>query len=73
MVTIFMMSEEMAAPGVLKIKGFWKKVYDVIISVHDVTNKSLSCDSNYNANVVMWTKFGNSSISVREVIITSIL
>ena len=73
MVTIFMMSAKMAAPGVLKIKGFWKKVYDVIISVHDVTNKILSCDSNYNANVVMWTKFGNSSISVREVIITSIL
>ena len=68
-----MMSAKMAAPGLLEIKGFWKKDYDVIISVNDVTNKMLSRDSYYNVNVVMWSKFGNSSISVREVIITSIL
>ena len=72
MVTILMMSAKMATPGLLKIKVFWNKGYDVIISVHDVTNKILSRDSNYNVNVVMWPKFGNSSISVREVIITSI-
>ena len=73
MVTILMMSAKMATPGLLKIKVFWNKGYDVIISVHDVTNKILSRDSNYNVNVVMWPKFGNSSISVREVIITSIV
>ena len=68
-----MMSAKMAIPGLPKIKAFWKKGYDVVISVDDVTNKILSSDSNYNVNVVMWSKFGNSSISVREVIITSIL
>ena len=73
MVTILMMSAKMATPGLLKIKVFWNKGYDVIISVHDVTNKILSRDSNYIIDVVMWPKFGNSSISMREVIITSIL
>ena len=68
-----MMSAKMATPGLLKITVFWNKGYDVIISVHDVTNKILSSDSNYIIDVVMWPKFGNSSISMREVIITSIL
>ena len=67
------MSAKMATPGLLKTKIFWKKGYDVIIHAHDVTKPILSSDSNYNVNVVMWPKFGNSSISVREVIITSIL
>ena len=73
MVTVLMMSAKMATSGLLKTKIFWKKGYDVIISVHDVIIPILSRDSNYNVNVVMWPKFGNSSISVREVIITSIL
>ena len=64
---------KMATPGLLKIKVLWKKGYDIIISVHHVTNKTLSRDSNYNVNVVKWPNFGSSSISVREVIITSIL
>ena len=68
-----MMSVKMATPGLLKITVFWNKGYDVIISVDDVTNKILSRDSNYIVDVVMWPKFGNSSISMREVIITSIL
>ena len=68
-----MMSAKMATPGLLKIKVFWNKGYDVIISVHDVTNKILSRDSNYIIDVVMWPKFGNCSISMRKVIITSIL
>ena len=72
-VTILMMSAKMATPGLLIIKVFWKKCYDVIISVHYVVNKILSRDSNYDVNVAMWRKFGNSSISVREVIITLIL
>ena len=29
----------MATPGLLKIGVFWKKGYDVMIFVHDVTNK----------------------------------
>ena len=73
MVKILMMSAKMATPGLLKIKVFWNKGYDVIISVHDVTNKILSRDSNYIIDVVMWPKFGNCSISMRKVIITSIL
>ena len=68
-----MMSARMATPSLLKIKVFWDIGYDVIIYVHDVTNKVLSRDSNYFVNVFMWPKFRNSSISVREVIITSIL
>ena len=73
MVTILMMSAKMATPGLLKITVFWNKVHDVIIPVDDVTNKILSRDSNYIVDVVMWPKFGNTSISMREVIITSIL
>ena len=73
MVTILIMSAKMATPGFLEIKPFWKKAYDVIIYVDDVIKKNLLPDLYYNVNVVMWSKFGNSTISVREVIITSIL
>ena len=73
MVTILMVSTKMAAPGLLKIKFFSSKGYDVINSVRDVTNKILSDDLNHIADVVMWPKFGNSSISMGKVIITSIL
>ena len=75
MVTILMMLAKMASLDLLKIKLFWRyfKGYDVIVSVHDVPNKILSHDWNYIVGVVMWPKFGNSSISLREVIITSIL
>ena len=68
-----MMSAKMATPDLLKITVFWNKGYDVIIPVDDVTNKILSRDSNYIVDVSMWPKFGNSSISLREVITTSIL
>ena len=63
----------MATLGLRKIKVFWKEGYDLIIFVNDVTNKMLSRDWNYIADVVTWPKFGNSSISMREVIITSSL
>ena len=53
MVTILMMPTKMATPGLLKTKVFSKKCYDVIIFVHDVTNKILSRDSVYNVNMVM--------------------
>ena len=68
-----MMSAKMATPGLLKITVFWNKGYDVIIPVDNVTNKVLSRDSNHIVDVFMWPKFGNSSISMREVITTSIL
>ena len=67
MAAVLMMSGKLATLVLLKIKVFWNKVYDVLISVHDVTNKMLSCESNYIVDVVMWPKFGNSSISMREV------
>ena len=68
-----MMSAKMATPGLLKITVFWNKGYDVIIPVDDVTNKILSRDSNYIVDLFMWPKFGNSSISMREVITNWIL
>ena len=67
------MSAKVATPGLLKIKIFWKKGYDIKIYAHDVTNKILSCDSNYIIDVVLWPNFGNHSISMKEVIIISIL
>ena len=63
----------MATPGLLKIKVLLNKDDNVIISVHDVTNKILSRDSNYIIDMAMWPKFGNSTIFMRKVIITSIL
>ena len=68
-----MMSAKMATLAFLKIKLLWNKGYGVIISVHDVSNKILSRDSNYIVDVVMRPKFGSASISMREVITTSIL
>ena len=64
-----MMLAKMATPGLLKIKVFQNKDYDIIIYVSDVTNKILSRDWNDIADLVMWPKFGNCNISMREVII----
>ena len=47
-----MISVKLASLSLLKIKVFWNKGYDIIISTHDVTNKTLLHESNY--------KFGNS-------------
>ena len=60
MVTILMMSDKLATPGLLKIKIFRNKGCDVIIPDYNVTSKILSRDS-------------NDSSSMREVIINSIL
>ena len=68
-----MMPVKVATPDLFETTVFWNKGYDVTIPVHDVSHKILSLDSNYVINVVMWPKFDNSSISIREVIITSIL
>ena len=73
MVAILVISAKLATLGFLKLKVFWNKGYDVIISIHGSTNKILLRDSNYILDVVMWPKFRNSSISTREVIITLIL
>ena len=67
-----MMSEKLATPGLLKLEIFWNKGYNVIIVDYDVTNKILLRDSNYIVDVVMWLKFGNYSVTIREVIIFSV-
>ena len=67
------MSAKMANPDLLKIKVFWNKGYYIIYYVYGVTNKILSHDSSHIADVFMWSKFGNSSIRIREVLITSVL
>ena len=67
-----MMSAKIATQDLLKITVFWKKGYELIIPVDDVT-KNLSRDSNYLLDVFMWKKFDNCSISMREVIMTLIL
>ena len=68
-----MMSAKMATLVFLKLMVIWNKGYDAIIPVDDVTNKVSSLDSNYIADLFLWPKFGNCSISMREVITTSIL
>ena len=68
-----MMAAKVATPGLLKIMVFWNKGYDVIIPVDGVTNKILSLDSNYIVDELIWPKFGNYSLFMREVITTSIL
>ena len=72
MVAILMLAK-LATVGLIKIKILWNKGYDVIISVHDATNKILSCDSNYIVDMVMWSKFGDSIFFVREVTTTATL
>ena len=68
-----MMPANLATSGLLKITVFWNKVSDVIIFVDDLTNKILSLDSNYIVDVFMWLKFGNSSIGMKEVIMTEVI
>ena len=53
MVTILIISAKLATPGLLEIKIFRNKGYDVIINDCDIINKILSRDSNYNVDVVM--------------------
>ena len=71
--TILMIPAKLVTLGLFKIKTFWNRGYDVIIFVQQVTNRILLHDSNYFVDVVIWPKFDKSSISIREVIITSIL
>ena len=71
MVAILMMSAKLATLYLLKINIFRNKGYECKISVYDVASKILSRDSNCIVEVVMRPKFGNPSIFMREVIITS--
>ena len=70
MFAISITSAKLATTGFLINNLFWNKSYDVIISVHELINKISSRDSNDIVDVVMWPKFGNSSISMKEVILT---
>ena len=63
----------MATQDLLKIKVFWSKAYNAIISAHDVTSKILARDSNYVVDLVIWPKFVSPIISMNEVIITRAL
>ena len=66
------MSAKLVTPGLLEIKLFQNKGYDIIIFDYNVTKKMSSKDSNYIVYVIMSPKFGNTSISVSEFIVTSI-
>ena len=72
LVAILMMSAKLVTLGLFKVKILWNEGYVVKVFVHCATNKILSCDSIYNVDVVFWPKFGNSSISMKELIITLI-
>ena len=65
-VTILIMPAKLATLGLLKIKIFWSKGYDVIIPGYDVTDKIWLRDLRYIVDLIMWPKFGNSSISMRS-------
>ena len=53
MVTILIISVKLATLGLLKLKVFQNKGYDIIIFDHDVINIILSRNSNDIADVVM--------------------
>ena len=53
MVIVLMMSAKLTTLGLFKTKIFLNKGYDIISSVHDVTNKMRLRESIYIVNVVM--------------------
>ena len=53
MASILMISSKLVTLGLLEIKALRNKDYDVIIFVHDITNKIFSSYSNYIVDVVM--------------------
>ena len=65
-----MISAKVATPGLPKKTVFWNKGYDVIVSVDDVTNNIFWHHSNVIVYLFMGLKFGNSRLSMREVITT---
>ena len=52
MIEILVLSAKFTNPD-LKVIKFLNKIYNVIISVHGITNKILFLDSNYVVDVVM--------------------
>ena len=48
-----MISVKLATLDLLKLNEFWNKDYDAIISVHNVTYKTSSRESNYNVDLVV--------------------
>ena len=72
-VIFLIMSGKMVTPDLFKLTVFWNKGYGVIIPVDNISNKILSRDSIYIVDLFIWSKVGNSSISMREIITTSIL
>ena len=52
-----MMSAKMATPCLVKLTVFWNKGYEDIVPASDVTDKILSSDSNYIADVSLWPRF----------------
>ena len=65
-----MMLAKVATPDPLVI---WNRDYAVVIYVYEVTYKISFCDSLFFVEVVSWQKFGNSSISTRDVVVTLFL
>ena len=59
-----MLPANIATSDLPQVKIFWDKDYDAIISLHDITKKNLSRDTNHIIDMIMWRKFGNSSISM---------
>ena len=60
MISILTMPGELwlATLDLLKIKVFWHKGSDVIISIHDTTKNVLSNSLNCKVDVVMWPNCG---------------
>ena len=72
MFTFLMMSATpISYSSLLKLKIFWNKDYDFLIPDYEVIETNFLRDSNDIVEVVMWPTFGNPSISMREVIISS--
>ena len=53
MVATLTMLAKLATVGLLKIKVIQNKIYDSIVSVYYVANKTLSRDSNYIADLTI--------------------
>ena len=64
LINMVMISANLATPGLLKIKIFWNKGYDVIVLDYGITNKILSRDADYIVDVVIWPKLSKSGISI---------
>ena len=66
MIAILMISAKWATLGSHRINLFWNKSHGILFSIDEITNKILTSDSNYDADMAMSLKFGNSSISIRD-------